>query len=141
MKTKAYRNISFTYVFRMLIRYFVEPPLALICFLYYWGHFCQFCTPCFGQFIHPFSQAWPDWMWTLCELRDLGFFTDFPVQFPGFGSATQGHSETCSEATCFGCVLCVPAMLKGELLAQCEFGCAMEQVFLQGPYLSQFPDA
>lgn len=59
-------------------------------------------------------------MCAVCELRASGFFTDFPFQFPGLGRATVGHSETCPEATCFGCVLWVTAMLKGELLSVWE---------------------
>lgn len=86
---------------------------------------CQFCTFLFWTVSSAVprrsSQARPDCMWTVCELRASGFSADFPFQFPGFGWATEGQSESCPEATRFGWVLWVAAMLKGELLAVCKF--------------------
>ena len=53
---KSYQNISFPYIFRMFVRYFVEAPVALIYFESCWVQFGQFRTPCFGQFLPPFLE-------------------------------------------------------------------------------------
>ena len=52
---------------------------------------------------------------------------------PGSGRATQGHCETCPEATtaCPGCVLRVVVLLEGEHLPQSEVLSALEQVFIK----------
>jgi hypothetical protein len=56
---------------------------------------------------------------------------------PGSGWATQGHSETCPEATSalsFVCVLRVVVLLESESLPQSEVLSALEQIFIN--YLS-----
>ena len=51
---------------------------------------------------------------------------------PSSGWATQGHSETCPEATYFlGCVLRVVVLLEGEPSPQSEDLSALEQVFIK----------
>ena len=98
----------------MFIRYFVEAPLALICFESYFAGSTHLV---FGQISPAPSLKDP------LELGQIGFGLSvncelrvsphiFPFQFPSFGWATEGLSETCPEATCFGVALCAAAVLK-----------------------------
>ena len=65
------------------------------------------------------SQTQVDLIGSVCELQFSGLPTDVLLGFNmGFGWATQGQSETFP--TCFGCMLWVIVMLKGESSSQSQ---------------------
>ena len=77
-------------------------------------------------------QDFSGWMGSIAAQLFSGLSRDVQSgSSPGSGWATQGHSETCPEATPVLCWLCVVVLLEGEPSPQSELLSALEQVFIK----------
>ena len=81
------------------------------------------------------SQTLSGWMGIVAAQIFSGFSRDVRLgSSPGFGWATQGHSETSVQKPllhCLGCVLRVVVLLEGEPSPQSEVLSPLEQAFIK----------